>query len=266
MDDLKKASGEKVRFVIVTPTRHEKAGPPLPDPEPINAKLSIYRDALSKIAEDRKCAFVDLFGQFRRPIPLTDNGIHLTENGYRVLSGTFVGFMKSTSRTGFWVGIDFKKQASRQHDTEIKDLKLNGDECQFKVVDPTKGDANGPWRFLRVYGLPDGRYTLKIDGRDNVTHTAAAWAKGTTISIPAAQRRYDQLRQTIVEKNELYFYQWRPQNVTYLLLFRKHEQGNNAVEIPQFNPLIAAKEKEVAKLREPVTRTFEIVKAKGGAK
>lgn len=47
------------------------------------------------------------------------------------------------------------------------------------------------------------------------------------------------LRQLILQKNQLYFYKYRPQNDTYLFLFRKHEQGNNAAEIPQFNPLIA---------------------------
>ncbi|MEM7384015.1 MAG: FG-GAP-like repeat-containing protein, partial [Verrucomicrobiota bacterium] len=49
------------------------------------------------------------------------------------------------------------------------------------------------------------------------------------------------LRTTIKEKNQLYFYRWRPQNETYLHGFRKHEQGNNAVEIPRFDPLVEAK-------------------------
>jgi hypothetical protein len=46
------------------------------------------------------------------------------------------------------------------------------------------------------------------------------------------------LKQLIREKNQLFFHRYRPQNETYLYLFRKHEQGNNAVEIPQFDPLI----------------------------
>ncbi len=48
----------------------------------------------------------------------------------------------------------------------------------------------------------------------------------------------EQMRARIVDKNQLFFYRYRPQNETYLFLFRKHEQGNNAVEIPQFDPLI----------------------------
>ncbi len=42
----------------------------------------------------------------------------------------------------------------------------------------------------------------------------------------------------IAAKNELFFHHYRPQNETYLFLFRKHEQGQNAAEIDQFKPLI----------------------------
>lgn len=57
------------------------------------------------------------------------------------------------------------------------------------------------------------------------------------------------LREAIQEKNQLYFHRWRPQNFTYLFGFRKHEQGNNAVEIPQFDPLVVAAEERIAELK-----------------
>ena len=46
------------------------------------------------------------------------------------------------------------------------------------------------------------------------------------------------LRQTVIAKNEQFFNQWRPQNTTYLFGFRKHEQGNNAVETEQIDPFL----------------------------
>ncbi len=49
----------------------------------------------------------------------------------------------------------------------------------------------------------------------------------------------------IVEKNQLFFHRHRPQNETYLFLFRKHEQGRNAAEIPMFDPLIEAADKAI---------------------
>jgi len=54
---------------------------------------------------------------------------------------------------------------------------------------------------------------------------------------------------TIRKKNELFFHRWRPQNETYLFGFRKHEQGNNAKEVFEFDPLVAAEEKKIAELR-----------------
>ncbi len=53
----------------------------------------------------------------------------------------------------------------------------------------------------------------------------------------------------IRKKNEWFFHRWRPANWTYLFGFRKHEQGRNAVEIPQFDPLIGEWEARIAKLR-----------------
>ncbi len=66
------------------------------------------------------------------------------------------------------------------------------------------------------------------------------------------------LRSAIVEKNLLYFYRWRPQNETYLFGFRKHEQGNNASEIPLFDPLVEEKEKAIAGLRVPIKHVYEL--------
>lgn len=55
-----------------------------------------------------------------------------------------------------------------------------------------------------------------------------------------------ELRELIRIKNDLYFHQYRPQNETYLRGFRKHEQGQNAREIAEFEPLIAVAEARIA--------------------
>lgn len=53
------------------------------------------------------------------------------------------------------------------------------------------------------------------------------------------------LRKLVVAKNTLFFHRWRPANETYIFLFRKHEQGNNAVEMPQFDVLVKEAEQKV---------------------
>ncbi len=63
--------------------------------------------------------------------------------------------------------------------------------------------------------------------------------KATTASTP-------ELRKTIVAKNQLFFYRWRPQNEIYLFGSRKHEQGRNSADIPLFDPLIAEQEQKIS--------------------
>lgn len=66
----------------------------------------------------------------------------------------------------------------------------------------------------------------------------------------------------IRKKNELFFHRWRPQNETYLFGFRKHEQGKNAAEVFQFDPLVEAEEKKIAELRVKLAAEIK----NGGAK
>ncbi|MFM7100102.1 MAG: GDSL-type esterase/lipase family protein, partial [Verrucomicrobiota bacterium] len=71
---------------------------------------------------------------------------------------------------------------------------------------------------------------------------------------------YETLRRAIARKNEFFFHRWRPANWTYLFGFRKHEQGQNAGEIPRFDPLIAQWEAKIAELRNPFEQDPALVK------
>jgi hypothetical protein len=123
-------------------------------------------------------------------------------------------------------------------------------------------------RTLRVVGLEPGRYTLHIDGKpvdvlqqdgQQVSSAQAGeWARSVAMYRCPERDQTEALRLAINEKNRLYFYRWRPQNETYLFGFRKHEQGNNAREIPLFDPLVEEKEKEIARLRKPVSHVYEL--------
>jgi lysophospholipase L1-like esterase len=57
------------------------------------------------------------------------------------------------------------------------------------------------------------------------------------------------LREKIKRKNRLYFHRWRPTNETYLFGFRAHEQGQNAKEIPMYDPLVAKADAEINELK-----------------
>ncbi len=96
--------------------------------------------------------------------------------------------------------------------------------------------AANPSRRLTENGvhLSDAGYTAVAE-----RFVAACGRPAVTAATSA------RLRPLVVAKNELFFHRWRPANETYIYLFRKHEQGNNAVEMPRFDPLVAAAEEKV---------------------
>ncbi len=63
------------------------------------------------------------------------------------------------------------------------------------------------------------------------------------------------LRKAVVKKDFLFFNRWRPANETYLFGFRKHEQGQNAKEMEQFDTIVEAQEQEITKLKQAVLQS-----------
>lgn len=72
-------------------------------------------------------------------------------------------------------------------------------------------------------------------------------APGSTLD----HEQFESLRKLINQKNEIAFHRWRPENFTYLYLFRAHEQPGTAAETPNFEPLVAKAEEQIAKARVP---------------
>lgn len=177
IDRLRSAAGGSLReIVLISPPPLENLGDPLPDQTENNARLAVFRDSIKQLASDNKARFVDWFaalggddfnGDVASPA-LTNNGVHYSETGYRILG-----------------------------------------------------------REL-VKGLGYGETSLAPNEPDSPLMSA------------------------IIEKNRLFFHRWRPANETYLFLFRKHEQGQNAKEIPMFDPLIAEQDRNIEAARQKI--------------
>ena len=93
-------------------------------------------------------------------------------------------------------------------------------------------------------GLTDDTLHFTAEG---YKRTTAAFAKSLGLTGDYSET-LEPVREAIRQKNQLYFYKWRPQNQTYLTGFRKHEQGRNAKEVAEFDPLVATAEAEIEKL------------------
>jgi glucose/arabinose dehydrogenase len=171
MDAIDEVSGRKVKFVLLGPVTHERNFGTPSQVGAHNGVLNAYLDALTQLAKGREAHSVSLFLlESPRGLPITSDGIHLNDLGYRLAAERIV-----------------------------RDL------------------------VGQLFANP-----LSDLGSEQAAALAGA----------------------IRKKNELFFHRWRPENWTYLFGFRNHEQGQNAVEIPRFDPLIEEWEKRIAKLRD----------------
>ncbi len=266
-----------VRLILVAPPHRENAGEPFPSQEDYNKTLDLFAAAIRDIAKERDVTFVD----FRHPIQeqhtgsssagldrLTSNGVHFTRYGYWRAAPAFAAKF-GVKPAGWDVTIDAKKVDHQAKGATVSSLALK-DGVSFTTVDATLPHHAPPEHSPRgaemklqqarlcVKGLPEGKYQLLVDGKPVVVATAAHWSDGVHFARSYSQQQLNELSAAVEEKNALFFHRHRPQNETYLFLFRKHEQGNNAVEIPQFDPLIEKVEARIAKLAQPKARQFTL--------
>jgi lysophospholipase L1-like esterase len=110
-------------------------------------------------------------------------------------------------------------------------------------------------RDVMAHWAPDRPTPALTDNGIHLNEFGYKWSAAlllSTLGLGESAKDDPVLRQAIIEKNKLYFYRWRPQNETYLFGFRKKEQGQNAKEIAEFDPLIAKAEEEIARLKKTI--------------
>lgn len=279
LDMLKEQSAPDARVVLISPIRHEALGDPYPDPTQHNESLRLYMEAIAKIANERGARYVDLFNRLIPSIDatskpmfrFTDNGIHLSPTGY-FRAALEIERQLGYGPRGWRVTVDVAKgtvsatggKAALTRAEPPAAVAVTVEAAMAPVPALGEGGGVGPVApGLTVMGLPPGQYALKAAGQTLVKASADNWAKEVEWrSDPRdpAVERVEKLRKLLVSKNVQYFNKYRPANETYIFLFRKGEQGRNAVEIPQFDAPIAQLEAEVAKLRTPEPVNYTLVK------
>jgi lysophospholipase L1-like esterase len=269
----------KARVVLLSPVAHADLGRPLPNPASHNRDLARYRDVIKRFAKERSAPFVDIFEnlysvQSGHPLTkqatLTADGIHLTADGYRE-AAFFISDQLGQDRGESSRRLVLKHDGTivNQVRTKASHVEKTAVGLRFQLIDdvlphPVPCRVSAPKetpldpRRLAIQDLAPGKYDLKVDGISVVVADSEEWQKGVTVTRGPEFDQVLALRAAINRKNDLFFYRWRPQNITYLLGFRKHEQGNNAVEIPQFDPLVAEQEKIIARLKKSVTHIYEL--------
>ena len=282
---LDRVATDAREVVLLAPIAHEAAPAPFPDPTAHNRALAAYSAVIGRVASERGYRFIDLFRSLRRYMvggdrtkrdttPLTSNGIHLTEAGYWRLALEVARGLALTP-TPIGVTLDADGTVREAVGMKVDRMEVSDGGLAFvakadrlptatssKSAGPEPNDSQARFTRLAVEGLPTGRYTLAVDGEKVATGSSRQWSKGVRLTAPSfpANVRTSELRRLVHRKNRLYFHRYRPQNITYLLGFRKYEQGQNAKEIEQLDRSITEAESAIGELRRPEDHRFMLMR------
>ena len=268
-------------IVLIAPRYYENLGPPLPDPQAYNAKLKIYIDAISSLAIAENLPIIHLSEQnppeddgFEdeleprnwRVLPdhsgLTNNGVHFTSHGYQVLARRIADGLGLPK----WSMNVLEKDGTN---VKITDYTSTSDSVSFVMTMDRIGSLQLPSRrsedatfasqiHMQFSTLRPGKYGIYIDDIKIFGTTAKQLKSGVSLPSSFQQSAVIRAYELTAEKNMMFFHRHRPQNETYLFLFRKHEQGNNAVEVPQFDPIVDGFEKRIQEIQDSSSYRVEI--------
>lgn len=280
-------------LVIVSPHPFVSTTPPLPDPTRWNERLSVFAGAAEKVAQIRGIHFVDLFTEFQNDLAtslsqsgqliklpsddsetqsqtsalfrhLTDNGMHWNESGYRAISPMLAARLTGPTTESPEILVEPKTSRISADGCEVRNPKWNTSEDSLLELEYRPATLT-PYTVRVRIPSDEKLYQLVWTPGDEtgvpemVSVALVADETGRYIQFqPTMDSTYETFRELTARKNELYFHRWRPQNITYLYGFRKHEQGNNASEIARFDPLVGELEQQIAKARQPVWHRISI--------
>lgn len=278
-----RTTGAEVVILSVHPLLPMPA--PLPDPSRWNSTLAKYAQSAAAVADELDVGFVDLFENFHRDLVAhhadvahqhlpsvspedhpellqqlatvwTDNGMHWNETGYAAVGPLVADRLFGEFTAATEVNVNPLRQTVEAVTGAVTDIQWINDEPDILkfAVQPTRV-AGGYLRLMLTGNDPAFVVTIRDESSGGTTLAEQARVKRgdqlfVQYSAPPGPS-YEHLRQLVLRKNELYFHRWRPQNITYLFGFRKHEQGNNASEIAQFDPLIAELESQIQQAKQP---------------
>jgi hypothetical protein len=267
-----KATGSRVALLGTMPPVPTRSR--LPISEARNKARLAFEAAIMEMAKELNCRYLTMpqlkgvapppsASQRRSPFAATASidGQQLTAFGYWSIAPLLSELLgRDREARSLLINVSRDSSTANGLDAQVKlesdnriAIELSGTHLLRPDVPRHYGsaDAETDDLLVKVAGLARGQYSVALDGTIQFTASHAELSRGVGIELASERRQADQLRATIARKNEYFFHRYRPQNETYLFLFRKHEQGNNAVEIPMFDPLVEDQDRLIHQLAKP---------------
>jgi lysophospholipase L1-like esterase len=238
-----------------------------------NADLELYSTAIAKISKDRGKPFIDIYKpiqEISKKSEIIENGVHLNETGYYHLAIVLENSLGLKSEKEVITINLSTRNPEASANTKIlssgkepENLKFTIQENYLPLPLPKQNTGiidNAP--VLKITGLKKGFYTLSANNAQVTTASAKEWEKGIAIEQGPSFTQAEQVREMILQKNELHFFQYRPINETYIIGFRAYEQGKHVKDLEDQSILIKWLEGQIALKRMPKEIIYELSAAR----
>ncbi|MCF2506100.1 GDSL-type esterase/lipase family protein [Dyadobacter sp. CY107] len=235
-----------------------------------NADLELYSKAISEVATQRKKQFIDIYNPIlntSKKESIIENTVHLNELGYYYLATTLekaLGLDAAKATTAIAIANNKAEVSNGRSLTPDKEGVLAKFAVDNKYL-PLPSPKSASWivdnaRIVKISGLKKGYYTLVSENNEVASASAKDWEKGVEIKQGPQFAQVAEIRNMILKKNELHFFQYRPLNQTYIIGFRRYEQGRHVKGLEEQNILIKWLEGQIILNSEPKEVLYELRK------
>jgi len=279
------ADGARVAFLTPQPIEEKR---PDPDQDIRNQSLRKFADGLKEVAATTHTAFVDQFDPYMKimmaerakdPKAFIGGGdaVHPGPKGHTLMAWAVLKGLGASSFVSS-AEIDAASAKATVENCQVKNIKLADHTLTFDRLDqalPMPIDKRAQEALplapiltdlsrleLRVTGLPEGTYTVSIDGENAGNVTSESLGRGWNFSNAPGPitKQTSELLDLIFKKNDLFFQKWR--NVQ-LFALPGWAQGadietQRAAEEKRMDGQIAEFESQINETRKPKTHHFEI--------
>nr|MBI1228877.1 GDSL family lipase [Cytophagales bacterium] len=232
-----------------------------------NQNLKLYSERMRKVAQSNNLRFVDVIepmNKFSEKTLLSENGVHLTALGYNTLATIIeaeLGLQPNLLEISI-NAIDGTVDSAVPvtaftHDTKDRVIAFNITPTMLPVPAPSDYLTGGE-RSLAVKGLKKGIYSLEINGQLVATASATDWEKGQNLRSGGDLDQAKYLQQLLNKKDEVFFYQYRPLNRTYIIGFREYEQGRHVNDLKDFDVVLTWLQGQITAAKVPLKMHYRL--------
>lgn len=278
----KQYNGEsEVRLILVSPIAYEDLGELTPKVASRNRDLKRYTQAMKIVAAGEGVPFVDLYQPSKAlmadsdAVPLTINGIHLSEYGYWAVARIlYEGFVENAPGNKKWqLTIDAKAKKGEGDGLRVSKLSSIRRELSFQVTEESSPSLAPPTNrdlptalaqrrdSMTVKNLQPGKYVLMVDGERVASATHEEWAEGVAIDDSPTHRDAESFRAAVNDKNQQFIYSWKALNQVHIVGERRNSPSGRTLpaEVIAFKKLADQKDEALNRGIELKTREWRLI-------